>query len=612
MTPRRRRRRPEAMGAVPLAPVGWLAQNHLLVGLLAAIVLALIAQTSWLSAPARTLLLQVDVLGLLLLLALSGPYPDDLRVAACRGPHPFLLALLAWCVVSAGMAANRSYAAAELLRVLLCAAVYFGAAYGLRTTAQLRLAVGAVLVIGVAAAVHVFAQFGSESRQTSSVVGIFGTHENLGSFLIVSLLPALALALGRRSENNAQLGAQVAALVLGGALLLSRTRSAWIGAIAALVTLTFLFVRYRPRSLNARSGYAIIAPLLVVTLGLAVLVIGGEIAPLLSTRAATLGRLLQDQSFEERLHLWRSAARMTAERPVTGWGLGSWPLLQGRWTHHGDDALLVLERGTGHSNIAHNYWAQWAAETGGVGLALHVALLGAFVLSALRALPAIPSNYRQTLLMGCIAVCVGAAVDAVGAPSYNFVGISVLPWFWMGIGVAMCRETRQPHREASSSTSDPALPATRPGVWWGAAAAGLAAALLVVGVGCLQLLQGRSAPRGTLYVTAVPSGPAPPGTRVSWIAVYKDPSGKMSATWPGASWTITGGRLNNAGPAYLLQKQSGDTLAVWQGSLPRGMPSVKATVTFWDAYSRRYQASATVSIRAATPVAPRRGVAAGP
>jgi O-antigen ligase len=352
----------------------------------------------------------------------------------------------------------------ELLRLILGAGVYVAAAYGLRPD-QLRTAVAATLAFGVLMAVYGFFQFGSDTAaERGAIGGAFGNHENLGSFLLLLFVPALVLALDRSGEEKTVLGMQVAALALGGALLLARTRAAWIGGGAALLALSFLAARHSPLRLDRRNKHLIVSPLAIIALAFALLVVAGQIAPLLSQRAATFARVTDDESFSDRWYRWRATTRMVSERPVAGWGLGAFPVLQGRWTHQGDDAHAVLSVGTSHSNLAHNFWLQWAAETGGVGLSLYVATVAAFLFSVGRALPAITSAYRKNLAMGAMAAVVGGAVDGIGSPAYTFPGVSTLFWLWMGLGIAACRETRQ---------RVPALPPTPARTWLGAGLAGL-------------------------------------------------------------------------------------------------------------------------------------------
>lgn len=570
----------------PLFSSHWFSGNRFLIGLLVTLILAVISETPSLPALGSSILFQVAAAGLLLLLATSGSFQDDLKTALRRGPHPLLLALLVWCVFAAAIAPYRSYAAAELLRVMLCASVYFGAAYGLRDD-QLRIAVGSILFLGAATALFPFTQFGQQNR---NVIGIFGNHENLGSFLVVLLPPAVALAVQNHpDEDKTRLMAQVAAVILGGALLLSRTRSAWAGAAAALITLSILFLRFGTPRLNARHKSLIVSPLVILTIGFILLIIMGEIAPLISQRFATINtinRALDDSSFANRLHRWRSAARMASEKPLMGWGLGAWPVMQGRWTHQGHEIDQVLTEGTGHPNLAHNFWVQWTAETGGIGLMLHVAFVFAFILSALHALSTVNSRFRKPLLAGCIATAMGAFVDGIGAPSYQYPGVSSLFWFWMGIGIAACRE---------KTAGIPALPPTRPAVWWGAITAGVVAASLVLGVGYIIRREGRSQPRGTLSVVALPHGSAPAGSQVVWTAFYKDPSGRVPPTIPGTVWKVTRGRLDRAHPVVVIDQFSGVEHSGLRGRLPRGASSVTVTATYWDNYSRHYKASATVT-----------------
>ena len=458
-------------------PLDWLRQHFLLAALLLALVVALLAEMPWLSRTVRTYLLQGDTVALLTLLAASGPYQDDLRTAARRGPNPLLLALLAWCILSAALAPYRTFAIAELLRLFLCAGVYFAAAYGL-TVREAPLAAYGVLVLGGGVALYGLIQFGSgQTLNQGEITSIFGNHEQFGSFLALLLPVALAFALDREGEPKVLMGAQAIALIVGGALLLARTRSAWAGGVAGLLVLSFLAMRYAPVKLNRANKALIIGPLLIVVLGFALFLGVSQIAPLLSTRAATLTHVLEDTSFADRLHRWKSACRMASEKPVTGWGLGAFPVIQFRWTHEGDGPGQVLAHGTGHSNLAHNFWVQWGAETGGVGLGLYVAVIVAFFGIGLVALRTMSSGTHRTLLMGCLAATAGGVADAMGAPSYTFPGVSSLFWLWIGLGVAACR---------ARDDSTPTLPPTSPGVWVSSLGMGAAAAMIVLGVGFVQ------------------------------------------------------------------------------------------------------------------------------
>ncbi len=577
------RRRTEARRRTP-APTGrgrWAVDHARLIGLLVVLLVALLAEMPWVPRPQRTFLLQAAVVGLFTGIAAAGtaearPLPDYLR-----GLNGWILGLMAWSVVCALLSPYRAFAVAEGLRLLLGAGVYFAAAYVL-TPRETRALPLALIGAGALVAAGGLFQFGAglETRG-DEVTSIFGNHEQLGSFLALLFVPALALALDTHSASRRLLFAQGAALVLGAALLLCRTRSAWAGAAAGCVLLSLLALRYAPVKLTRANKALIIGPALLVLLAFVGLLGVSQLAPLVSTRAATLAKGVEDTSFADRLHRWRAACRMASEKPVTGWGLGAWPVEQGRWTHQGDDVPEVLASGTGHSNLAHNFWVQWAAETGGLGLALQVAVLAAFIGQILTALRSCPREDRPRL-MAALAAVVAGAVDMIGAPSYTFPGVSSLWWVWVGLGAALSlRDTDAAPRPVSALA--PAL-------------AGALAAALVLGVGDRLRAEGDGVPRGTLTLTAAPPGPVVPGTRVLWTATYHAPDGSLRATAPGTVWTTSIGHLDKTSPTFITVNR--DPLrSGWQDDVPPGESAVTVTAHYWDNFSRPYTVSRTVGVK---------------
>jgi O-antigen ligase len=537
---------------------------------------ALLAEMPWIPRPIRAVLLPADVVLLYTLIAAAGPASGRLPFRILRGPNLWLLGLLAWSAFSAVTAPYHAFAIAEILRLALGAGVYFAAAYVLRPQ-EVHLLPFFLIGLGAMVGLYELAQFGqtldTSGAETNS---IFGNHEQLGSFLALLLAPALALALDRDRPARRLLIASGAAVIIGAALLLARTRSAWAGAAVSLLLLSALSFKYSSVRLNRNNRFLVIGPALLVVLGFGGLLLFGQIAPLVSARAATLSHALDDVSLSDRLHRWRSACRMASERPLTGWGLGAWPVMEGRWTHQGDDVPEVLGNGTGHSNLAHNFWVQWAAETGGVGLALYLAFLAAFFAAALSALPRLDRD-RRALLIACLTGATAGIVDMLGAPSYTFPGVSSLFWVWLGLGTAACGE------ETASARSLWAIPL---GI-------GLCGALVVAGIGDHLRAVGNAVPRGTLTVTADPPGPVPPGTRVLWTALYYTPDGSLRPTAPGTVWTTTAGSLNKTGPVYISAPKTPQRSG-WQGDMPPGARQVTVTADYWDNFSREYTVSKTV------------------
>ncbi|HLN04149.1 MAG TPA: O-antigen ligase family protein [Bryobacteraceae bacterium] len=79
----------------------------------------------------------------------------------------------------------------------------------------------------------------------------------------------------------------------------------------------------------------------------------------------TLEKFREPEPYRVRTELLRSSLAMVAEKPLTGFGLGTWPVVYPAYARF-DDGLAA--------NHAHNDWAEWTAE-GGVPFVALIALL---------------------------------------------------------------------------------------------------------------------------------------------------------------------------------------------------------------------------------------------
>jgi O-antigen ligase len=419
-------------------------------GLLLGLLLLLASESPQLPRSIRIPLVQAGSLWLLTLAALSSPPLQELKRIFREGVAPLQIIFLAWCLFTGAIAPYRGFAVFEILRVFDGAAVFFITAYGMRRPKETLYTILGLLGMGVALCLYDFLTISEGQGLIGIRSNVFGTHENFGSLVMLMFPLTLLFAISSDTDDRIRTAGLISTPIIAGGLLLSLTRSAWIGGAAALVALALLLLRVRStnqkasktskmqkRSLSAFLG----SPGFLISLALIGLVIAGGIGTILSQRAMTITEAHSDSSFTDRLLKWRGAAQMTAEKPLTGWGLGSYMVIQQRWTHQGDSEAKTLSQGTDHQNIAHNYYVQWAADSGGIGVALYVALIVTFLILAIQGLAHFKTpSIERALLIGCVATVFGAAVDAIGAPSYNFHGVSSVFWLFLGTGVAVMRE----------------------------------------------------------------------------------------------------------------------------------------------------------------------------
>ena len=201
---------------------------------------------------------------------------------------------------------------------------------------------------------------------------------------------AAALALARGAWPSSATSSTLSALAVGlsgWALLVSRTRNAWLGALAGLVVLA-----------------VIRAPRALWLLGGAVLLV------LVARPAAVMDRLtVTDASSRDRYYMWQAGIDMIRDKPVFGQGPGMIPSAYPayRWSEAPNPAIPHL-----HDNAL-----QIAAERGLPCLAWWLWLVAAIMGDAYRELR---RHDPASTWAGAAAFALMAAVMVAGLFEYNF------------------------------------------------------------------------------------------------------------------------------------------------------------------------------------------------
>ena len=361
---------------------------------------------------------------------------------AARGPNPWLLSLVVLGVSSCLTSHNGAFARQGLLQLAGGALVYGLVAHQTRTRAQFELLLDALIATTILASVAGFALFGGGGA--GMAVGTFGDHQLFGAFLML-LLPVMLVTGFSPTAPTRRLAAQAASVLALSGLLLARTRASWIGEALSLLILAALSYRYLVRTQAAASAGARRQRLASWASGLTVLIavvafVGlSQMGDSFSRRAQSMTAAAagRDGSFQSRLPAWRGALAMVRARPVTGWGIGSYPLAQEPFTHVGRGGAAVAALGPSLSEQAHDFYLQLAAELGLPGLLLWLGALAAACAAAKRALAQRRAgSLRQRVLIGALAAAAGQAVDALANPAWQFSEVMLFFWIVLGLGMA--------------------------------------------------------------------------------------------------------------------------------------------------------------------------------
>ena len=255
--------------------------------------------------------------------------------------------------------------------------------------------------------------------------GTFG-NRNFMAHLSVIVLPALIFAALRATSRQGVVRWSAGLAIIGGALILSRTRAAWLALLFGVIVLVIAgVIAFR------RNDGSIAAGRLPLLLGAAALGAGLALvvpntldwrsdSPYLETAQGIVN--YKAGSGRGRLVQYRNSVRMTLHHPLLGVGPGNWAVVYPKFASEGDPSL-------GSDGMTSNPWpsSDWVTFLSERGIPAMLALLGVFVLLATDAVRELAGErtteerMAAAVLLGtlCIVVTVGAfdAVTVLAAPS---------------------------------------------------------------------------------------------------------------------------------------------------------------------------------------------------
>ena len=263
----------------------------------------------------------------------------------------------------------------------------------------------------------------------------FKDHTSYGA-IIAFFLPFAVTAINLPGTSAIRRGIAVAfliILVLG--MVLSYTRAAWVGVVAALGVLAVMKLRV--------PGW--------IVLGVALLAGGiylvnrdqitialernrDESSDDLAKHVSSIGNISSDASNLERINRWHSALRMFEERPWTGWGPGTYMFQYAPFQAAADRTIISTNFATGGN--AHSEFLGPLAEQGLTGMLIVVALIAVTAWTAIRLWLRMPAGLDKQMvgaaLFGLITYYVHGTLnnfldlDKASVPFWGFTAMIVV------------------------------------------------------------------------------------------------------------------------------------------------------------------------------------------
>ncbi|MEO8762085.1 MAG: O-antigen ligase family protein, partial [Bacteroidia bacterium] len=224
----------------------------------------------------------------------------------------------------------------------------------------------------------------------------FNDHTAYGAALAMYVPPLIGfLFLKQYTKVQKTMIALCLTIVLTG-VVFSYARAAWIGLMAALVVtiIFYLKIKFRTLVITAVSGmviFFIFQTQILLILNQNNTASGGDAAQDLQS----VTNIKTDDSNLERINRWSSAIKMFQERPIVGWGPGTYMFQYAPFQRHSEKSLISTNSGS--NGNAHSEFLGPLSEQGILGIVWVAALMFAVFATGFRVVYKATDKTQKTL-----------------------------------------------------------------------------------------------------------------------------------------------------------------------------------------------------------------------
>jgi putative inorganic carbon (hco3(-)) transporter len=277
------------------------------------------------------------------------------------------------------------------------------------------------LVGAVAVGAAVFGAMAPVGRATGASVG--GYDPNDAAMFLVSALPCVIFFVIHGRRTATRILAALSVFTVIGAIAATQSRGGFIGLVAVLFFMTFLFKGVKP---------ALRVGVVVAVMGVGFAVTSSDYWDRMQTISEFDDGYGGGERVGGRKNIWGRALEYTAQNPVTGVGINQFTRAEG--LHPAIRARIEAGIGTKY-NTAHSMWFQVMAELGIPGF---LAFVGMFILSVKRlwrlqrtGLP--PSLANRAEGQAVAGVLLASLIGVMAAGTFVTHGYSALVWGPVGL-----------------------------------------------------------------------------------------------------------------------------------------------------------------------------------
>ncbi|MFY7972745.1 MAG: O-antigen ligase family protein [Flavobacteriales bacterium] len=231
------------------------------------------------------------------------------------------------------------------------------------------------LVLVVIYTIFRHSQYGFDKDSSHWVMEpLFKDHTSYGAVLAMYFPVIIGLLLSKKMGPLLRVLVSITFIILTAGLILSYTRAAWLSVVVAGGVLAVLLLRIRLRTILL-SLFAIGFLVILSWDDIQIALEGNkqESSDKIEEHVSSISNVSSDASNLERLNRWNCALEMFKERPVLGWGPGTYQFVYAPFQRAKDRTIISTNRGDGGN--AHSEYLGPLCEQGVFGMVMVIVLL---------------------------------------------------------------------------------------------------------------------------------------------------------------------------------------------------------------------------------------------
>ena len=217
----------------------------------------------------------------------------------------------------------------------------------------------------------------------------YNDHTAYGAILAMFLPLAVGLGFNRDYNKTQRLFCFIAGAVIALALFLSYSRAAWISVVAAVGLMVLIVFRIRLRTVLI--GFTAAVAVFVMFQNQIFMKLEKnkqDSSSNIMEHIQSISNISSDASNLERINRWKSALRMFSERPVLGWGPGTYQFLYAPFQN--SQERTIISTNAGDKGNAHSEYIGPLAESGVLGMLAFLAIAVLTLFTGIK-------NYQRAL-----------------------------------------------------------------------------------------------------------------------------------------------------------------------------------------------------------------------